>query len=242
VANTVAAAVGGLPMISEIVRSKVNIDNGARTRAANFCHGLCLLAFVLLFPDLIHRIPLAALGAMLVYTGFRLANPREFVRTYRVGAEQLVVFVGTILATLATDLLIGISIGIGLEVVFHLWFGAPVKGLVKSDVEAIPVGDDVVTLVVKRAAVFSNWLGVRKAILVHAEGRKTVVLDLTHTRLVDHSTMEKLHELQVKLELAGKRLSLAGLEGHRPLSKHPHAARRSGRIRALPRQPIGTGP
>src|SRR3712207_7515422 len=86
---------------------------------ANFFHGLFLLGFVLLLPNLIHRIPLAALGAMLVYTGFRLASPREFVRTYRVGSEQFVVFVGTILATLATDLLIGIGVGIALEVVFH---------------------------------------------------------------------------------------------------------------------------
>jgi MFS superfamily sulfate permease-like transporter len=226
VANTLAASIGALPMISEIVRSKANIDNGARTRNANLFHGLFLLGFVLLFPNLIHRIPLAALGAMLVYTGFRLADPREFVRAYRVGSEQFLVFTGTIIATLATDLLIGIAVGIALEAAFHLRHGCPVKGLLKSDVDAVPEGDRTVVLVVKRAAVFSNWLGLRTAILREAEGRDAVFIDLSRTRLVDHSVMEKLHELEREFEGVGKRLSVIGLDEHTPLSGHPRAARK----------------
>src|SRR5262249_50059592 len=103
VANTISAMLGGLPMISEIVRSKANIDNGAQSRWSNFFHGLFLLAFVLLGSQLIHRIPQAALAAMLVYTGFRLASPWEFVKAYKIGIEQLIVFLATIVATLATD-------------------------------------------------------------------------------------------------------------------------------------------
>jgi MFS superfamily sulfate permease-like transporter len=226
-------------MISEIVRSKANIDNGARTRKSNLLHGLFLLGFVLLFPNLIHRIPLAALAAMLAYTGFRLASPREFVRTYKVGSEQFVVFVGTIVATLATDLLMGIGVGIALEVGFHLWHGAPVTGLVRSQVDVVPEGDRLVVLVVKRACVFSNWLGVRSAILKQAEGRDEVVIDLSHTRLVDHSVMEKLHEMEREFAEGGKRLSVVGLDAHTPLSGHPLAARKSGVQRALPpRKPV----
>ena len=233
-ANTISSAVGGLPMISEIVRSKANIDNGARSRAANFCHGLFLLAFVLAFPTMIHQIPLAALGAMLVYTGFRLASPNEFVRTYRLGSSQFIVFVGTILATLATDLLIGIAVGIGLKIGFHLWHGAPLTGLLRSQVEVVPEGDNIVVLVVKRAAVFSNWLGVRAAIIKQSENREQVVLDLSHTRLVDHSVMEKLHEMEHEFESNGKRLVVIGLESHVPMTNHPLAARRSTAVIALP--------
>lgn len=225
-ANTLASAIGALPMISEIVRSKANIDSGARTKHANLFHGLFLLGFVLIFPNLIHRIPLAALGAMLVYTGFRLANPREFVRTYRVGSEQFVVFVGTILATLATDLLIGIGVGIALEVAFHVRHGCPVTGLFRSDVTVVPEGDRKVVLVVRRAAVFSNWLGVRATILREAEGRDEVFVDLSQTRLVDHSVMEKLHELEREFTDAGKQLTVIGLDDHTPLSNHPLAARK----------------
>lgn len=227
-ANTLSGAVGGLPMISEIVRSKANIDNGARTRGANAWHGVFLLAFVLAFPNLIHRIPLAALGAMLVYTGFRLASPREFVRTYKVGSEQFLVFVGTIAATLATDLLVGIAAGIALKLAFHLWHGAPLGGLLRSDVTVVPEGDTRVLLVARRAAVFTNWLGLRRAIVLQASGRDEVILDLSGTRLVDHSTMEKLHELVAEFAHTGKRLTVIGLDAHVPLSDHPCAARTRG--------------
>ncbi|MFO0878591.1 MAG: SulP family inorganic anion transporter [Gemmataceae bacterium] len=228
-ANTISAAIGGLPMISEIIRSKANIDNGGRSRYANLFHGLCLLAFVLLLPNLIHSIPLAALGAMLVYTGCRLASPREFVKTYRIGSEQFIVFVGTILATLATDLLIGIGVGIGLKVGFHLWNGAPLLGLFRSNIAEQVDGDQRIILKVHRSALFSNWLGLRASILRNAQNRDEVAVDLSDAQLVDHSVMEKLQELRIELEEQGKLLIIIGLEDHIPLSRHPLAARRHAR-------------
>lgn len=226
-ANLLSAAVGGLPMISEIVRSKANIDNGSKTRNANMFHGLFLLAFVLLLPGLIHRIPLAALGAMLVYTGFRLASPREFIHTFQIGAEQLVVFVGTIVVTLATDLLVGIAAGIALELMFHLWHGAPISALFRPEIEVVEnESAQASVLVVKQAFVFSNWLSVRAQIIRQMDQVNEITIDLAHAQFVDHSVLSKLNDLSREFTADGKRLIIAGLENHRPLSAHPQAARK----------------
>jgi MFS superfamily sulfate permease-like transporter len=226
-ANVLSSALGGLPMISEIVRSKANIDNGARTRNANMFHGMFLLAFVLLLPGLIHRIPLAALGAMLVYTGFRLASPREFVHTFRIGPEQLVVFLGTIIATLATDLLVGIGVGIALEVLFHVWHGTPIVALFRPDVEVVQdEQSQSIILLVKRACVFSNWLSVRSSIVRHLTLADEVRIDLSNSKFVDHSVLSKLHDLSHEFAADGKRLVVTGLDNHKPLSSHPQAARK----------------
>jgi MFS superfamily sulfate permease-like transporter len=224
VGNTAAALVGGLPMISEIVRSKANSDNGARTRFANLYHGLFLLLFVALVPWLIHRIPLAALGAMLVYTGFRLASPREFAAVWRVGPEQLLVFTATIVAVLATDLLIGIGVGIAVEFLTHLLRYAPFRSLFRTDLTVEERDPQTYLVRVRHAAVFSNWLSMRRRVVGLDHGRD-VVLDLSETHLVDHTVMEKLHELQREFAEHDRRLEVVGLEGHRGLSDHPHAAR-----------------
>ena len=146
VANTLAAAVGGLPMISEIVRSKANIDNGARTRFADMWHGVFLLGCVSLVPFLIHEIPLSALAAMLVYTGFRLASPKEFLNVYKIGREQLVIFVTTIVAVLATDLLIGIAIGIAVKFVIHMFNGVPLGSFFKPFLDVETRDDNTVVI------------------------------------------------------------------------------------------------
>jgi MFS superfamily sulfate permease-like transporter len=155
-----------------------------------------------------------------------LANPREFVSTYRIGSEQLVVFLGTIVATLATDLLIGIAVGIGIKLAFHLWNGAPLSGIFKSDIEIAYDDDEMPVLNVRRAAVFSNWLGLKRAIVKTAADHDMITLDMSNTRLVDHSVMEKLHELQHEFETQDKRLVIVGLDNHQPLSSHPQAARK----------------
>jgi Sulfate transporter family. len=129
--NLVAGLIGGLPMIAEIVRSSANVNNGAKTQWANFFHGSFMLLFVVLFPRLIHSIPLAALAALLVYTGFRLASPKEFAKVMGVGKEQLFMFVVTIIGVLATDLLIGVAIGIVTKFTIHMLRGVRLNNLFK---------------------------------------------------------------------------------------------------------------
>ena len=223
VGNTVSALVGGLPMISEIVRSKANIDNGARTRFANMFHGLFLLIFVALAPALVNQLPQAALGAMLVFTGFRLASPREFVHMYRLGKDQCLIFVSTIVGVLATDLLTGIAIGILVKFILHVINGAPLRSLYKLNAEVTQEDDHSATIVVRDSAIFSTWIPLRKHLHRLLQDSKRVTLNLSATRLVDHTVMSKLEEWKTEFATQDSELSVTGLEQHRPLSDSPVA-------------------
>ncbi|HMF16069.1 MAG TPA: SulP family inorganic anion transporter [Gemmataceae bacterium] len=226
IGNTLSAFVGGLPMISEIVRSKANIDNGAKTRFANMFHGLFLLSFVALVPWLIHRIPLSALAAMLVYTGFRLASPKEFIHVYKEGREQFVIFTTTLVAVLATDLLTGIGIGIAVNLLFHIFRALPATALVKPHLH-IKQDERTHVIKVQHFAVFSNWILLRRSI-VSLNGDREVIVDLSEARLVDHTVKEKLHDLALEFATQNRKLSVLGLERHFQLTDGHAAPRANG--------------
>ena len=226
VGNTVAAALGGLPMISEIVRSRANIDNGAKSHLSNFFHGLFLLLSLALIPSVLQKIPLAALAGMLIYTGFRLASPKEFAHVYRIGAEQLLLFVTTMLVTLATDLLVGVGVGLALKAALHVKNGARLSTLFKAIVKEEWNGEELI-LRVHEAAVFTNYLGLKRRLLRVDAGVRTVVIDFENAWVVDHTVLDKLHG--IGRTWTNRRLILTGLDGHEAFSGHELAARRKAR-------------
>lgn len=120
IGNLLSALIGGLPMISEIVRSKANIDFGAKTAKANFFHGLFMLIAVIGLPMVVNLIPLSALAALLVFVGIKLASPREFYHAYKSGMDDFLVFFTTFLVTLFSDLLMGVFSGILLKLIFYV--------------------------------------------------------------------------------------------------------------------------
>lgn len=226
VANLLAAMIGGLPMISEIVRSSANAAAGARTSWSNFFHGAFLLLFVAFLPGLVQMIPLAALAAMLVYTGTRLASPAEYKHTWHIGREQMVVFGTTLMLTLATDLLIGVAAGILVKVLLHLYHGAPIATLLRPPIR-VDQRDDEVVIQIEGAAVFTNYLSIRPALRQAVmAGVSTIVIDFGAVNLIDHTVMEKIQEIESEVEASGRNLRRRGLDGLSPLSSHPLAARR----------------
>lgn len=222
VGNLLASMVGGLPMISEIVRSKANIDAKAQSAWSNFFHGLFLLLFVSLLPGLLHRIPLAALAAMLVFTGFRLASPNEFRHAAEIGRDQLALFLTTLLVTLATDLLMGVTVGLILKVALHAYRGVGLSSLIKPKV-SVSQQDEEMLIRVEEAAIFTTLLAVRKAIDARGEAR-SIIIDLSKARLVDHTFIGNLSAMAQ--DWKDVKIELVGLESFRASSGHPLASRR----------------
>jgi MFS superfamily sulfate permease-like transporter len=223
VSNVVAASLGGLPMISEVVRSRANVDNGATSAWANAWHGAFLLASVAALPGVLQRIPLAALAAMLMAVGVRLASPRTFVHTYRIGPEHLAVLLVTMVVSLATDLLSGVGAGLLTKVGLYLWHGTPLRRVFSAVVEERMEGERL-TLTVHDAAVFSNWLGLRQRLLAAGPNVREVVVDFQNAWLVDHTVLDRLKGL--RRTWTDRRLIRTGLDDHAPASGHPLATRR----------------
>lgn len=118
--NVLAGLLGGLPMAATIARSSVNAQAGARSKLATMTHGAILLVAVLAVPGLLNRIPLSALAAILVVTGWRLAHPRTFRSMAKEGPAQFVPFAITVIAIVLSDLLVGVLVGLASAVVFIL--------------------------------------------------------------------------------------------------------------------------
>jgi len=222
--NALASLFGGLPMISEVARSSANINFGGRTQWGNFFHGAFLLVAMLLFIPIIEMIPNTALAALLIAVGYRLASPNEFFKTYKIGAEQLTVFVITIIATLATDLLVGVGVGILVKFIFHLLNGATVKSLFKPHYE-VSETDSVYSIAVKEAAIFSNLIGFKKMFASIKPGKK-VILNFSEARIVDHSFMEFLHHFEEEYHHHGGQVTVQGFDYFQHFSNHPLATRK----------------
>lgn len=226
VGNTLAGMVGGLPMISEIVRSSANINNGAKTWWSNVFHGLFLLLFVAFLPFVIHQIPLSALAGMLIFTGYRLASPKEFFKTYKIGREQLLIFAVTIVVTLSTDLLVGIGVGILTKFIMHFINGLPLKYIFKP-MFTVTENDEVdeFTVDVFHSAVFSNYIKLKKSLDALPRGKK-IILDFSNSYLVDHTVMENLHQYAHDYEHEGGQFEIQGLDHLKAFSQHELAARK----------------
>jgi MFS superfamily sulfate permease-like transporter len=131
--NIVSGLIGGLPLTSVIVRSSANVSAGGKTKQATIFHGLLLLLCAALIPNLLNKIPLSALAGILIFTGYKLAKITLFKEFYQKGLNQFIPFCVTIIAILFTDLLIGISIGIAVSMIFIIRSNFKTAVLVVND-------------------------------------------------------------------------------------------------------------
>ena len=214
----VAGLIGGLPIIAVIIRSTVNIHNGAKTKWSNMYQGILLLLFIVALSPIMRKVPLSAFAILLVYTGFKLASPAVFKKAYNQGIEQLIFFTGTMILTIYTNLLIGLLGGLLLALITHMLLARLsipqfFKMVYKSRTKLVKLKDGSFDLKIRGIA---NFLGILKVdnLITQIPSGANVNIDLSETRLVGITYMDYLVEFLKSQRDSGGRVFITGLDSH----------------------------
>ena len=192
VGNTVAGLIGGLPVTAVVIRGSVNVGAGAQTKLSAIVHGVLLLVCVMLMPAYLNMIPLSSLAAILLLTGYKLANPKLFHQMWRDGRYQFLPFILTVVAIVLTDLLIGILIGLGIALVFILASNVrrPIHRILEKH-----VGGDVLHIELDNQVSFLKRAALEH-VLREAQSGSHVLLDARRTDYIDPDVLALIREFR----------------------------------------------
>jgi len=217
VGNVAAGMIGGMPMTSVIVRGSVNVSAGARTRLSCITHGVLLTVCVFLIPSLLNHIPLAALAAILVATGFKLASPKLFMQMAKGGRAQFIPFAITVLAIVFTDLLIGVIIGLAVSLIFVLNSNFR-RGM--TIIKEEHVGGIVNRVELANQVSFLNRSALMRTLSSFGPGEQ-VVIDARTTDYIDPDIYGLIQTFRDEIAPAhGVIVSLIGFKNHYQLEDH----------------------
>jgi MFS superfamily sulfate permease-like transporter len=205
VGNLLCGVVNALPMTGVIVRSSANVQAGAMTRTSAVLHGVWILGFVALLPFILREVPMAALGGVLVVTGWKLVSLKQVRRLFEVhGFMPALIWVATFTLVVTTDLLTGVLVGLALsalELVPHL------RNL-RFRVGEQTVGETV-RLELEGAATFLGLTRLTNA-LEQVPVAKPVHVDLDRVHAMDHTTAEMLTEWLARRKQRGDAVTVSG--------------------------------
>ena len=222
---------GGLNVVTVIARSSVNVNNGASNRSSNFFHATFLILFIAFFSTQLTRIPLPALMAILVYTGYKLASPNIITKMFSIGKEQLIIFFVTLIVTLKIGLITGISAGVITTLIIHIIInksaGLFLRNVLKPNVVMFKEQDGKYNFYVsvKHFCSFLNYFRLKQHLDAIPEN-KEVIVDFSLCEFVDDTVMENIHSYQELFAKRGGNFEVIGLDMHDTESKHPFASRR----------------
>ncbi len=202
--NMISGLIGGLPVTQVIVRSSANIQSGARSKLSAILHGVLLLGAVLSVPALLNRIPLSVLAAILLAVGYKLAKPALFKAMYQLGPYQFVPFMVTVVGILATDLLVGIGLGLGVAIFALLLTNYNNPFFLDQD----PSAD--VRLTLSEDVSFLNRAVIMRTLAAIPPGTR-VVIDATRSMHIDHDVYEILKDFEQRAARTGILLTIEGL-------------------------------
>jgi MFS superfamily sulfate permease-like transporter len=207
VGNVLNGLVGGLPLTSVIVRSSANVNAGAQTKLSCIAHGVLLLVCAAAIPAVLNKIPLAVLAAILILTGYKLANPALFKRWRAHGWHQFVPFAVTVVGVVLTDLLVGVAMGLAVSVAFILRENQRSAYFFRR--EKYHEGD-IIHIHLAQEVTFLNKAAI-KLTLEHLPPKGYVIIDASETVYIDHDVLELVREFkEVKAPERGIRLELVG--------------------------------
>jgi MFS superfamily sulfate permease-like transporter len=227
ISTMVSGALGGLPITSVIVRSTVNVNNNAKTKWSNLYHGIFLILFVLILAPVLRSVPLAALAAILVHTGFKLASPLVFKHAYDQGVEQLFFLSSTLIITLFSNLLYGIMGGILITLISHILLARVgflpfFKMIYRSGSKVDRLENGSYDVKLKGITNFLYALQLEKLLQEIPIG-SVVRIDMSQTRLVDLSIMENVIDFKRIQDNNGGDVKLIGLDNHVASTSHNRA-------------------
>ncbi|PQO37993.1 SulP family inorganic anion transporter [Blastopirellula marina] len=213
IGNVLCGLVGALPMTGVIVRSSANVNAGGQTRGATILHGGWLLLFIVLLPSVLTMVPKAALGALLVYTGFKLLNIKQIKELYKTSWSEFAIYATTIVLIVSFDLLVGVVAGIVLSAIKLLvTFTRFEADLIVNQEEKTA------RLSLNGAATFLR-LPILTARLEEIPEDADLHIDLTNLSYVDHACFETLIDWAKQHEKSGGRLSIDWSQLHGKFQK-----------------------
>lgn len=219
---------GGLNVVAVIARSSVNVNNGGTNRSSNFFHATFLVIFIVLFSTQLARIPLPALMAILVFTGYKLASPEIILKIFSIGKEQLIIFFVTLIVTLQIGLITGILAGVLVTIVIHLFItksiGLFIRNLPKPNVLMYKENNGSYYVSVKHFCSFLNYYKLKDKLDAIPEN-KDVIVDFSLCKFVDHTVMENLNSYQELFTKKEGNFEVLGLDLHGADTEHPFALR-----------------
>ncbi len=197
--NIVSGLLGGLPVTQVIVRSSANIAFGGKTKLSAILHGVFLLISVLSIAEILNKIPLASLAAILIIVGYKLAKPTLFKQMYLLGWEQFVPFMATVIGILTTDLLIGISIGMVFGIFYTLHHSYENSHFLKKSMST-EEGHQVYHLVLAEEVSFFNKARILTTLNDIPENTK-VIIDCSHSKSIAYDVLEIINNYECNAKI-----------------------------------------
>ncbi|MFJ6299783.1 SulP family inorganic anion transporter [Pseudarthrobacter oxydans] len=211
-ASIAAGLFGGMPATGAIARTAVNVRSGAKTRLAAAVHAVVLLAIVYLASGMVSRIPLAALGGVLMVTAVRMVSRRTVAAILRSTRSDAAVFILTAIITVAFDLIVAIQIGLAAAALFALRTFASLSSVQREEIPGPRAeGDEHIAVLRLDGAMF---FGAAERILQEISQVKDVqvaIIRLSQLRMLDATGAHALVEVVSALELRGITVLLKGV-------------------------------